>query len=70
LAAAAILATYPTKAADALSRAELPPDALVQSLSSEVLDSARADLALGKGDSDHLQKVVDETVGPTLISSE
>lgn len=66
LAAAAILATYPTKAADALSRAELPPDALVQSLSSEVLDSARADLALGKGDSDHLQKVVDEAVGPYL----
>jgi phospholipid transport system substrate-binding protein len=65
LAAAAILATYPTKAADALSRAELPPDALVQSVSSEVLDSARADLALGKGDSDHLQKVI-EAVGPYL----
>jgi phospholipid transport system substrate-binding protein len=42
----------------------MAPDALVQSLSSEVLDRVRADLSLGNGGSDRLQTVTAETVGP------
>jgi len=64
LAAAAILAIDPAHAADAVSRADMAPDALVQSLSSEVLDRVRADLALGNGDSDRLPTVLAETIGP------
>jgi phospholipid transport system substrate-binding protein len=56
LAAAAILPIHPAYAADAASRAQMAPDAVVQSVSSEVLESIRA------GDIDRLQKVIGETV--------
>jgi phospholipid transport system substrate-binding protein len=62
LAAAAILPIHPAYAADAASRAQMAPDAVVQSVSSEVLESIRADPALRAGDIDRLQKVIGETV--------
>jgi phospholipid transport system substrate-binding protein len=40
------------------------PDAMVQSLSSEVLDDIRADKGLRNGDIDRLQKLIDEKVAP------
>jgi phospholipid transport system substrate-binding protein len=64
VAAASIIAVSPALAADASSRAEMAPDALVQSVSSEVLDSIRADPALHSGDINRLQKLIDEKVAP------
>jgi phospholipid transport system substrate-binding protein len=66
LAVAAILAVHPSHAANANSRADWAPDALVQSVSSEVLESIRADPALRNGDIDRLQKLIDEKVAPYL----
>ena len=60
----AILAGRPAIAAEAVSRAEMPPDKLVQSVSTEVLDRIKSDPALHKGDFDNLQKLIDEKVAP------
>jgi phospholipid transport system substrate-binding protein len=51
-------------AAEAASRAGMGPDALVQSVSTEVLDSIKADPALHNGDFDKLQKLIDDKVAP------
>ena len=64
LASVAILVGRPAIAADAVSRAEMPPDALVQSVSSEVLEKIRSDPALHSGDFNKLQKLIDEKVAP------
>jgi phospholipid transport system substrate-binding protein len=64
LTAAAIAAVRPAAAADAVSRADMAPDALVQSLSSEVLNDIRSDPALHKGDVERLQKLIDDKVAP------
>jgi phospholipid transport system substrate-binding protein len=42
----------------------MAPDALVQSVSTEVLDSIKADAALRNGDFDKLQTLIDEKVAP------
>jgi phospholipid transport system substrate-binding protein len=62
--AAAIFAVHAATAADAASRAAMAPDALVQSVSSEVLDDIRADPALHNGNVERLQKLIDEKVAP------
>jgi len=64
LAAAALAAGHPASAAEPVSRAEMAPDALVQSVSSEVLEKIRNDPALHKGDVERLQKLIDEKVAP------
>jgi len=51
------------------SRAEMAPDALVQSVSSEVLEKIRNDPALHKGDVERLQKLIDDKVAPYVTSS-
>jgi phospholipid transport system substrate-binding protein len=63
-ASVAMLAGRPAFAADAVSRADMPPDKLVQSVSTEVLDRIKSDPALHKGDFDKLQKLIDEKVAP------
>src|SRR5216683_3517375 len=64
LTAAALAGVGPAGAADAVSRAEMAPDALVQSVSSEVLEKIRNDPVLHKGDVERLQKLIDEKVAP------
>jgi len=64
LASVAMLAGRPAIADEAASRADMPPDKLVQSVSSEVLDRIKSDPALHKGDFDKLQKLIDEKVAP------
>jgi len=55
----------PALAADAVSRGpDTPPDALVKSVSSEVLEDIRNDKALRSGDIDRLQKLIDDKVAP------
>jgi phospholipid transport system substrate-binding protein len=63
-ASAAILVGRPAIAADAVSRADMPPDALVQSVSTEVLERIKSDPALHSGDFNKLQKLIDEKVAP------
>jgi len=63
-ASVAILAGRPATAAEAVSRADMAPDALVQSVSTEVLDDIKADPALRSGDFDKLQKLIDDKVAP------
>jgi phospholipid transport system substrate-binding protein len=64
LAGAALLAGHAAHAADATPRADMAPDALVQSVSGEVLDDIRADAALRHGDIAKLQKLIDDKVAP------
>jgi phospholipid transport system substrate-binding protein len=64
LASVAILAARPATAAEEVSRSAMAPDALVQSVSAEVLDSIRADPALRNGDFDKLQRLIDDKVAP------
>jgi len=61
-AGAAILAGGPAAAAG--TDASMAPDALVQSVSTEVLDSIKADPALRNGDFEKLQKLIDDKVAP------
>jgi phospholipid transport system substrate-binding protein len=56
----------PAVAAEAAARAEMAPDALVQSVSTEVLDDIKADPALRNGDFDKLQKLIDQKVAPNV----
>ena len=63
-ASVAILAGRPATAAEAVSRADMAPDALLQSVSTEVLDNIKADPALRSGDFDKLQKLIDDKVAP------
>jgi phospholipid transport system substrate-binding protein len=65
-ASVAILAGRPAAAAEAVSRSDMAPDALVQSVSTEVLDSIKADPALRGGDFDKLQKLIDDKVAPCV----
>jgi len=60
----AIIAGRPAIAADAVSRADMAPDALVQSVSVEVLDNIKSDAALRNGDFDKLQRLIDDKVAP------
>ena len=64
MASAAILAGGPATAADVASRAGMAPEALVQSVSTDVLDNIKADPALRNGDFDKLQKLIDDKVAP------
>src|SRR6267154_2162520 len=66
LAAAAILAARAAPAAEseAGSRAQMAPEALVQSVSTEVLDAIRSDPALHGGNVERLQKLIDDKVAP------
>jgi phospholipid transport system substrate-binding protein len=64
VAAAAMLAAQPAGAADAVARDQMAPDALVQSVSSEVLEAIRGDKALRNGDIDKLQRLIDDKVAP------
>jgi phospholipid transport system substrate-binding protein len=64
LSAAAIAAVRPAAGADSVPRADMAPDALVQSVSTEVLDAIRSDPALRKGDVQRLQKLIDDKVAP------
>ena len=60
----AVAAGGAAHAADAASRAAMAPDALVQSVSAEVLDDIKADPALRNGDFDKLQRLIDDKVAP------
>ena len=60
----AIFAGRPAIAAEPASRGEMAPDALVQSISVEVLDNIKSDAALRNGDFDKLQKLIDDKVAP------
>jgi phospholipid transport system substrate-binding protein len=64
LSAAAIVAVRPARSADAVSRAEMGPDALVESVSIEVLDAIKADPTLRNGNFDRLQKLIDDKIAP------
>jgi phospholipid transport system substrate-binding protein len=64
LSAAAIVAVYPARAADAASPAEMASDALVESVSNEVLDAIKADPRLRNGDFERLQQLIDDKVAP------
>jgi len=50
-------------------RGDMSPDALVQSVSAEVLDNIKADPALRNGDFNKLQRLIDDKVAPSSISS-
>jgi phospholipid transport system substrate-binding protein len=63
-ASVATVMTRPSAAAEAVARSAMAPDALVQSVSTEVLDSIKADPALRNGDFDKLQKLIDDKVAP------
>jgi phospholipid transport system substrate-binding protein len=60
----ALLAGHPAMAADAALRATMAPDALVESVSSEVLDDIRADPVLHDGNVEKLRKLIDDKVAP------
>jgi phospholipid transport system substrate-binding protein len=64
LSAAAIVAARPALSADAPSRAQMAPDALVESVSVEVLDAIKADPKLRNGDFERLQKLIDDKIAP------
>jgi phospholipid transport system substrate-binding protein len=64
IAGVAILTGRPVVAAEAVSRSDMAPNALVQSVSTEVLDTIKADPALRGGDFDKLQKLIDDKVAP------
>lgn len=64
VAALAALAGWSGPAAAAAIGPDTAPDALVQSLSAEVLDDIRTDKGLRNGDIDRLQKLIDEKVAP------
>jgi phospholipid transport system substrate-binding protein len=64
MASAAILTGRPAVAAESDSRSAMAPEALVQSVSTEVLDDIKADPALRNGDFDKLQKLIDDKVAP------
>jgi phospholipid transport system substrate-binding protein len=66
--AAAMMAAGPVGAADLAPRTVVGPVALVQSLSSEVLDAIRGDPALRKGSFDRLKELIDEKVMPYVDS--
>jgi phospholipid transport system substrate-binding protein len=60
----AMLACAAGAAVAAMLPAETAPDALVQTVSSQVLDDIRGDKALRSGDIDKLQKLIDDKVAP------
>jgi phospholipid transport system substrate-binding protein len=60
----AIAVVRPAAAVDAASRSAMAPDALVLSVSTEVLDDIKADPALRNGNFDKLQKLIDGKVAP------
>lgn len=60
--AAVVLVT--SAAADTALRAEMAPDALIRSISNEVLDRIKADPALRGGDFATRQSLIDEQVAP------
>lgn len=64
LAGAAILQGHRAAATEAVSRGDMSPDALVQSVSTEVLDNIKADPALRNGDFNKLQRLIDDKVAP------
>jgi phospholipid transport system substrate-binding protein len=64
LAGAAILQGHRAAATEAVSRGDMSPDALVQSVSAEVLDNIKADPALRNGDFNKLQRLIDDKVAP------
>ena len=64
LASAAILQGHRAAATEAVSRGDMSPDALVQSVSAEVLDNIKADPALRNGDFNKLQRLIDDKVAP------
>jgi phospholipid transport system substrate-binding protein len=64
LAGAAILQGDRAAATEAVSRGDMSPDALVQSVSAEVLDNIKADPALRNGDFNKLQRLIDDKVAP------
>ncbi len=64
MAVAMMLAAAPVWAADAVPRAAMAPDALVQSVSSEVLETIRSDETLRNGNIERMQKLIDEKVAP------
>jgi len=64
LAGAAILQGHRAEATEAVSRGDMSPDALVQSVSTEVLDNIKADPALRNGDFNKLQRLIDDKVAP------
>jgi len=64
LAGAAILQGHRAAATEAVSRGDMSPDALVQSVSAEVLDNIKADPALRTGDFNKLQRLIDDKVAP------
>jgi len=60
----AALMGAPVIGAEPASRAGMSPDALVESVSTEVLDDIKADPALRNGDFNKLQKLIDGKVAP------
>jgi len=65
LVAAALLFTgAPLLAAAETPRADLAPEALVETVSTDVLNNIKADPALRSGDFDKLQKLIDDKVAP------
>jgi phospholipid transport system substrate-binding protein len=64
VAGAAILLGHRAAATEAVSRGDMSPDALVESVSTEVLDSIKADPALRNGDFNKLQRLIDDKVAP------
>jgi phospholipid transport system substrate-binding protein len=62
VAGAAILLGHRAAATEAVSRGDMSPDALVESVSTEVLDSIKADPALRNGDFNKLQRLIDDKV--------
>jgi len=66
LTVAAMLPVNPARASETTSRLNMAPDALIQSASSEILDTIRADPALRRGDVERLQKLIDEEIAPYL----
>jgi phospholipid transport system substrate-binding protein len=60
----ALLACGAGAAAAAMLPADTAPDALVQTVSAQVLDDIRGDKALRSGDVDKLQKLIDDKVAP------
>jgi phospholipid transport system substrate-binding protein len=61
---AALLACGAGSAVAGMLPADTAPDALVQTVSAQVLDDIRGDKALRSGDIDKLQKLIDDKVAP------
>jgi phospholipid transport system substrate-binding protein len=64
LGGAAVLALAPAIGAEPMPRASMAPDALVESVSTEVLDDIKSDPALRNGNVEKLQKLIDDKVAP------